>query len=149
MVESRTKPKLTPADHGRRMSLADFENAQVQEGYRYELSRGVIVVCEIPNPCEGIILDAVRQQFAIYRPTQPGVIKMIASAAGCKILLQQLESERHPDMALYLTQPPSNDSTAWRSWIPEIVVEVVSPDSFERDYKEKREEYLQFGVREY
>lgn len=34
-------------------------------------------------------------------------------------------------------------------WIPEIVIEIVSPGSEQRDYEEKREEYLQFGVQEY
>ena len=36
--------KVGPADHGRRMSLADFDHAEVQEGYLYELGRGA------PNP---------------------------------------------------------------------------------------------------
>jgi hypothetical protein len=45
--------------------------------------------------------------------------------------------------------PPSNDSEAWWSWIPEIVIEIVSPGSEQRDYDEKREEYLRFGVQEY
>lgn len=34
-------------------------------------------------------------------------------------------------------------------WIPEIVVEVVSEGGEERDYGEKREEYLRAGVKEY
>lgn len=32
--------KVGPADHGRQMSLADFDHAEVQEGYFYELGRG-------------------------------------------------------------------------------------------------------------
>ncbi len=34
-------------------------------------------------------------------------------------------------------------------WIPELVVEVVSRGSEDRDYVEKRDEYLAFGVKEY
>lgn len=34
-------------------------------------------------------------------------------------------------------------------WTPELVVEVVSEGGEERDYVEKREEYLRAGVREY
>jgi hypothetical protein len=41
--------KVGPADHGRKMSLADFDHAKVQEGYLYELGRGVIVVSEVPK----------------------------------------------------------------------------------------------------
>ena len=42
--------KIGPADHGRRMSLADFEHAEVQEGLLYELGRGVIIVSDVPGP---------------------------------------------------------------------------------------------------
>jgi hypothetical protein len=32
------------------MRLKDFEHAQVQEGYVYELGRGLIVVSDVPKP---------------------------------------------------------------------------------------------------
>jgi len=50
-------------------------------------------------------------------------------------------------VAIYLTAPPEED--LWSTWVPEIVIEVVSLGSELRDYVEKREEYLVFGVREY
>jgi Uma2 family endonuclease len=34
-------------------------------------------------------------------------------------------------------------------WLPEIVIEVVSEESRARDYGEKPEDYLHFGVQEY
>jgi Uma2 family endonuclease len=37
----------------------------------------------------------------------------------------------------------------WSVWIPEIVVEVVSPSSAKRDYHDKPSEYLSFGIDEY
>ena len=40
---------LGPADHGRTMSLDEFMEAEVEEGYRYELARGVIEVTQVPN----------------------------------------------------------------------------------------------------
>src|SRR5205085_1012656 len=68
--------------------------------------------------------------------------------------LANLESERHPDLAVYKSPPPGEetderDDELWSVWIPDIVIEVVSPGSEHRDYMRKREEYLQFGVREY
>src|SRR5262249_33647194 len=44
---------------------------------------------------------------------------------------------------------PPNEEDVWAVWVPEIVVKVVSPGSESRDYGEKKEEYLLFGVREY
>src|SRR5205807_8805910 len=47
---SQIAEKIKPSDHGRRMSLADFEHAETVEGRLYELGRGVIIVSEVPNP---------------------------------------------------------------------------------------------------
>src|SRR5205814_800323 len=51
-------------------------------------------------------------------------------------------------LSIYLTPPP-DDQYPWRAWIPDIVVEIISAGSEERDYQEKRAEYLTIGVREY
>jgi Uma2 family endonuclease len=37
----------------------------------------------------------------------------------------------------------------WRTWFPELVIEVVSESSRDRDYTEKRDEYGSLGVKEY
>jgi Uma2 family endonuclease len=84
-----------------------------------------------------------------YRQTHPGVIHRVYGGAECKLLIEGTESERHPDLAIYKTSAPSSDSSVWSLWVPEIVIEVVSEDSVQRDYEEKPEDYLQFGVLEY
>jgi Uma2 family endonuclease len=141
--------KIGPADHGQRMSLADFEYAEVEEGHLYELGRGVIVVSDVPNPPHVAQVIAIRDQLSAYKFTHPGKIYGILSGNECKIPTQGYESERHPDLAVYTTQPPSAAGDVWATWIPDLVIEVVSPGSEHRDYTEKREEYLVFGVREY
>jgi Uma2 family endonuclease len=143
------KSKIGQADHGRRMSLADFEHAEVVPGRRYELGRGVIVVTDVPNPIHLALLTAIRRQLHGYVHVHAKRIHTIASGSECKILLEDLESERHPDLSVYKTAPPGDDSEVWAFWVPEIVVEVVSLGSEQRDYVEKREEYLRFGVLEY
>jgi Uma2 family endonuclease len=67
----------------------------------------------------------------------------------CKLLIGEYESERHPDVAVYLTPPPEEGRHFWSEWIPEIVVEIISPSSRKRDYEEKPPESLELGVREY
>src|SRR5439155_6011442 len=39
--------------------------------------------------------------------------------------------------------------TMWRTWIPDLAIEVVSESSRDRDYTEKRDEYWTLGVKEY
>lgn len=140
---------IGPADHGRRMSLGEFDTAIGREGNVYELSRGVIVASDVSNPPHGDVLFVTRRQFEAYSIARPEAIHRIYGGAECKLLIEGTESERHPDIALYKTPPPGQDSSVWSTWIPQIVVEIVSTDSVERDYREKPEDYLQFGVKEY
>ncbi len=144
----KTVTKLGPQDHGRRMSLEEFEPAEVQEGYIYELGRGVIVVSDVLKIRHARQVDAIRFQVTMYRAAHLSAIYLIAAGNECKILLADLASERHPDLAIYLAAPPQEDNF-WAIWIPEIVIEVVSPGSELRDYEEKREEYFDFGIKEY
>lgn len=140
---------IGPKDDGRRMSLAEFEFAKVQEGYRYELSRGIIAEFDVPNPPSFFIEQEVREQLTIYKLSQPGVIDAIAGGSNCKLVVDEYESERHPDLAIYKTRPTARGRKVWRTWIPEIVIEIVTLGSALRDYEEKRVEYLSLGVKEY
>jgi len=145
---AKSPDKLGPADHGRRMSLAEFDRAEVEEGYLYELSRGVVVVSDVPGIRHFAVLTALRRQLNAYDLAHPGAIYGLAAGSDCKLMLPDLQSERHPDVAVY-KQPPPQENDVWSRWVPELVVEVVSPGSEVRDYEEKREEYLHLGVREY
>jgi Uma2 family endonuclease len=144
-----TKTIIGPSDNGRRMSLDEFETAEGVEGHLYELSRGEVVVTDVPNPLHGDIVFALRQQLGGYAVQRPDVAHRVFGGAECKLLIEPTQSERHPDLALYKTARPADDSSVWSIWVPELVVEVVSPGSEHRDYVEKAEDYLHFGVREY
>lgn len=137
-----------PQDHGRRMSLAEFDHAEVKEGYLYELGRGVVIVRDVPGKKHLAAVYTLRQLLAAYVLSHPGRIHTIAGSNECKLLVDGHQSERHPDLSIYKTEPPDT-ADIWATWVPEIVVEVVSPGSEHRDYLEKPDEYLAFGVHEY
>jgi len=152
MIVKKTaaKPKLGLHDHGRRMTLKAFEFAHVEDGYLVELARGYIVVSEVPNYFHGMQLMAINGFLWPYHSANPGVIHAILDGSSCKLPVPDWESERHPDLAAYLTPPKGKkDRTLWRTWIPELVIEVVSEGSRDRDYTEKRDEYGTLGVKEY
>jgi hypothetical protein len=44
----KTESKLTPGDHGRRMTREEFDRSERQPGFRYELNNGVLYVSPIP-----------------------------------------------------------------------------------------------------
>jgi Uma2 family endonuclease len=142
---------IRPSDQGRRMSLEEFEHAEAEGERLYELSRGVITVVDVPKPRHQALIHAIRRQLHAYDAANPGRIQTLASGGECKLLIPEFKSERHPDLAIYKTPPPEveDDHEVWSRWVPEIVVEVVSPSSRQRDYEEKPEEYLRLGIGEY
>lgn len=145
---ARPRRKIGPADHGRTMTLNQFIQADFEEGWLYELARGIVVVSEVPNLDHGRIVDRLTRLFVLYDAAHSGVINYRAAGSDCRLRLPGMQSDRHPDQAIYLDPPPEG-RRPWSRWVPHIVVEVVSPDSGDRDYVEKREEYLRAGVAEY
>jgi Uma2 family endonuclease len=153
MLKMLTKPRrrqiqVGPRDSGRKMSLADFDKAVAREGYLYELGKGVIEVSDVPHPSHFAELQQVRNQLILYQAGNPQVVHSVTGSNDSKILLESDQSERHPDISVYLSPPPDTKDI-WSTWIPAIVVEVVSKSSIERDYDIKPAEYLAFGIDEY
>lgn len=143
--------KLSRADHGRRMSWDEYVHSEGEAGLIYELGRGVITVIEAPQWRRLRRLSVARKQFNLYWQQYPNRIHTIGGGTDSRLPIEILESDRHPDIVIY-KKPPPDDMTSdefWSSWIPEIVIEVVSLSSVARDYEEKPEEYLRFGVQEY
>jgi Uma2 family endonuclease len=149
LVKPRPKVlRIGPADHGRRMSLDQFESAVGQEGFVYELNKGVIDVTNIPDRRHFARMLSVRNQLIAYQLARPEKIHAVSGSFDNKLLIGTEESERHPDISVYLSPMPDVDEI-WSVWVPAIAVEIVSESSAVRDYQEKPPEYLAFGVQEY
>ncbi len=132
------------------MSLKAFEFAPVENGHLYELARGYIVVSEVANFPHARRTAYIRKHLDHYHVENPASLYEILVGSECKLLIPDWESERHPDIAVYLTAPKGRrDRTMWRLWIPDLVIEVVSESSRDRDYTENRDEYWTLGVKEY
>jgi Uma2 family endonuclease len=139
---------LGRADIGRRLSLAQFIRADFEEGWLYELARGYLVVTDVPGVEHARIINRLATMFVLYDSRRPGLINLRGGGGETRLRLPGMQSERHPDQAIYLTEPPPGRDP-WSRWVPEIVVEVVSDSSRDRDYVETRDEYLRAGVQEY
>jgi len=132
------------------MSLKAFEFAETEEGRLYELARGYIVVSEVPGFSHMRCVGVLRRHLDHYQVENPDLVYEICGTMECKLLIPEWESERHPDIAVYFTPPRNRKGrTLWRTWIPDLIVEVVSEGSRDRDYTEKRDEYWTLGVKEY
>jgi len=150
MILTKAKAIIGPGHHGHKMSLKAFEFAKVEEGWLCELARGYLVVSEVANDFHGMQIIAINRALRLYDVMHPGTIHAILGSLECKLLIPKYQSERHPDIAVYLTAPKGpKDRTLWRTWIPELTIEVVSESSRDRDYTEKRDEYWTLGIKEY
>lgn len=143
-----TAIRIGPADHGRAMTLEEFMDAETEEGYRFELSRGVLEVTFVPDDPHGVTVWKLILLLSDFHRTHPGVIHRAGGAGEFRLWLPAMISGRNPDVAVVLTNTPK-DRRGRRP--PSLVMEVVSQGSeaHERDYATKREEYLAFGIREY
>jgi Uma2 family endonuclease len=138
--------RIGPADHGRKMTIEEFLEAEEEPGYRYELARGVLEVTQVPNDPHGQVVCNVARVIGRYDDTNPGVILRFGGGNEFQLILNEMGSGRNPDYCVVLEGAPS-DYRGRR--IPVLSVEVVSEDSVDRDYRAKREEYLAYGLLEY
>lgn len=149
MAETTVGVRIGPKNHGTRMTLEEFARAEGQPGYIYELEKGVIVVVDVPGVPHAYVKQAVRNALVLYQASHPQCISLIAEGGDSALRMPEMQSERHPDISVYLTAPPTDEPQPWEYWIPEIVVEIVSESGADRDYHIKPDEYLKAGVRLY
>ncbi len=140
--------RIGPADHGRRMTLEEFEAADFEEGYCYELARGVLEVSDRPGELHAVIVWVILRAIASYDREHPRVIHRAGGGTEYRFRLPAMESGRHPDVAVTLRNTPRD----WRGRrLAAMAFEVVSEgrEARERDYVIKRAEDLAYGLREY
>ncbi len=147
-MSTATALRIRPADHGRKMTLEEFLEAEFEEGYRYELARGVLEVTYVPGQPHGLIVWTLLRMIVDYDARHPGKIFQAGGASEFRLWLPAMISGRNPDIGIVLRNTPKGTRGSRPAT---MVMEVVSEgdEAHERDYVTKREEYLAFGIREY
>ncbi len=140
-----TQTRIGPADHGRRMTLDEFRDAEEEPGYVYE-SHGALEVIEFPKTPPRRIASNLFRVAANYNRDHPGVIDYFGGGMEVRIWKVGMDMARHPDLGVVLLGAPT-DTVG--DPMPALVAEVVSRSSKARDYQAKRDDYLAYGVREY
>jgi len=139
--------RIGPRCNGMLMTREEFrEHDNWVEGYRYELVHGVLIVHPRPGICERKPNDELAYWFLLYRDTHP-LGKALDDTAPEHTLATKA-GFRCADRVVWtgLGRLPDPDTD-----VPSIVIEFVSRRSRDRqrDYVEKRDEYLAVGVKEY
>jgi Uma2 family endonuclease len=144
--------KLGPADHGRPMTHEDFEAADYEEGFGYELIDGKLYVSPKPNAPRGRVQNWILMKLALYSVEHPEVINYVHSEARVFVPGRTEETVPEPDVAVYRNYPLDRDieEVQWEDVSPILVVEVVSPDDPDKDLVRNVELYFQVPtIKEY
>jgi len=127
------------------LSPREFDQADFEEGWRYELIHGVLVVSPSPLETERDPNEELGFLLRLYQREHPQGGVLDKTLPEQTVFLKK--ARRRADRVLWigLGRLPAKKE------IPTIVVEFVSEGkrSWRRDYLEKRDEYLAAGVKEY
>jgi len=139
---------LSPDMAGTLMTPEEFDAAEVDpdDGSRYELIQGMLIVTPIPLEAEADPNEELGHLLRTYRDSHPKGRALDKTLAERHVVSGR--NRRRPDRVIWaglgrLPKPRLDP--------PTIIVEFVSAGrrNRERDYVEKRREYKALGVQEY
>ena len=137
--------RFGPDDNGLEVSPKEFDRGDFEEGWRYELINGVLIVSPPAAEDERDPNGELDYWLRLYRDTHPNGSCLDATIA--EQTLKTNGNRRRADRVIWigLGRLPEPFET------PTIVIEFVSKRKrdWERDYETKRDEYRAMGVKEY
>src|SRR4051812_7897432 len=125
--------RLTPQDHGRRVTPEEWEEARTDEKLRkYEVIDGVIQVSPPTELAHDEILDWLRDVFVTYRLEHLDVLNRVSQRCAVRVPNRPGLTELQPDCGLYRL-PEDTTGLRWQDVEPFLVVEIISEETEEKD----------------
>jgi Uma2 family endonuclease len=144
--------KIGPADHGRPLTLEEFQSADGQEGFRYEIIGGKLYVSPMPNPSENWAEEWLGDWLRLYARAHSGVINYVSSKARVFVPGIAEVTAPEPDLAAYHNYPCDRAprDLRWEEVSPLLVVEVLVGGDPDKDLNRNVELYRQVAsIQEY
>lgn len=136
---------IGPEANGRLMSPAEFDRADFEDGWRFELINGVLVVSPVPSESEADPNEELGHWLRNYQELHPQGSALDATLG--ERLVRTGRNRRRPDRLIWtgLGRLPHQGEK------PSVIVEFVSSGkrNRKRDYETKRTEYRKIKVQEY
>jgi Uma2 family endonuclease len=131
-----------------RLTVDEYLDADLPEGWRYELVGGVVQVTPVPGIPHDSVIEKLNRLLVQYAERRPDVIAHITQRSAVTLL--DRSTAREPDFAVYApSEMADKTGKTWKDVTPSLVVEVVSPGHEARDDEEKRRDYWDAGIAEY
>lgn len=127
--------KLGPADHDRPLTLDDFESADYEPGFKYEIIDGRLYVAPEANLAEHQLEKWLTRKLERYADDNPDVINFVAEKGRVFIPVRRFTTIPEPDIACYHgfpTDAPLGE-VSWEDVSPVMVAEVLVEGKPEKD----------------
>lgn len=144
--------RISPADHGRTMTLDQFDRSDFEPGYKYELIEGRVYVTYEPDLPEDWLAIWLYQKVLLYSLRRPRVLNYVTPKARVFLPGRRRATVPEPDLAAYRGFPRDEliPELRWQNVSPVLVGEVVSPNDPHKDLIRNVQLYLLVPtVREY
>ena len=137
---------LGPEDAGRRLTRAEYADADYAEPYQYERVRGRLVVMSPAGHEHRFVSRPFRRELCRFWAEHLSLIEDVDVEGW---VATSPDDDRLPDICVYLIGDDPQRRVPDR--VPAMVFEFVSKrrSDQERDYIHKRDEYHAIGVKEY
>jgi Uma2 family endonuclease len=119
--------KLGPTDHDRPLTLDDFESAEFEPGFKYEIIDGRLAVAPEANLTENVLEDWLYDKLKEYAKVCPAVINYVTNKARVFIPSRDADTCPEPDIAAYKHFPHDIllSELRWEDVSPILVAEVL------------------------
>jgi Uma2 family endonuclease len=149
---STTILKLSLAEHGRPMTLEEFEAASAAGGYHYELIDGKLYVSPLPDMPQVILERWIYTCLCRYSELRSDVINLVLPKARVFVPRLPRVTIPEPDVAAYQDVPLDIplEELRWQDFSPVLVAEVLSASDPDKDLDRNVKLYHQVpSIREY
>src|SRR2546423_15076190 len=140
------------ADHGKPVGLEEFEAAEFEEGYKYELIDGRLYVSPMPNLPEDSISMWLLEKLIAYKARHPRAVKYVSPKARVFVPGRDDVTCPEPDISVYrvFTTDVPIRQRQWQNNSPILVIEVLYDADPHKDLVRNVDLYLQVpSIREY
>jgi Uma2 family endonuclease len=148
----KTQVLLGPKDNGRHLSEEEWEAASLEEGYRYEIIDGKIVVSPAAEADHEFLELWLFRCWDEYAKTHPEIVNYVARGARIYVPGHTQTTSPQPDLAAIHNYPfdQPRRQRNWRRLTPLFVAEIVSEGNADKDFTRNVDLYLQVPtIREY
>jgi Uma2 family endonuclease len=127
------------------LTLAEFE-ALPDDGNKYELNQGELVVMPPPKSVHTLIIDCIYQILSPYVRDQR--IGRVFVEAGYLLTRDPVFTLRQPDVSFLSAARLKVLDDGYFAGAPDLAIEVVSPGNDAAELDEKVAQYLAYGSKE-